>query len=79
MGLGFNRKRITKSAKQIRKYIKQRVEERKILNRQLKILDSQLQHDSIDEQTYERLRDLLEVNFALCLHFYPEPLRVCLC
>ena len=63
MGLGLSRKRKTKSAKVIHKFVKQRVKEKKILNNQVERLDSQLQNDSIDQHTYERLRDLLEINF----------------
>ena len=62
MGLGLSRKRKTKSAKVIHKFIKQRVNEKKILDKQLKRLDSQLENESIDQNTYERLRDLLEIN-----------------
>ena len=64
MGLGLSRKRKTKSAKVIHKFVKQRVKEKKILNDQVERLDSQLQNDSIDQHTYERLRDLLEINFV---------------
>jgi hypothetical protein len=49
--------------KLIRKYISERAKEKKVFDDQLQRIDSQLQDNSIDEYMYERLRDVLEINF----------------
>ena len=63
MGFGFPLKRTNNQVKFIRKYVNQRAKEKRALNDQLKRIDSQLQNDTIDKYTYERLRDVLEINF----------------
>ena len=63
MGFGFTLKTTNNSVKFIRKYVNQRAKEKQALNDQLKRIDSQLQNDAIDKYTYERLRDVLEINF----------------
>ena len=50
------------AVKLIRKYVKERVKENQILNDQLERLDAQLEDKTIDKYTYERLRDVLEIN-----------------
>ena len=62
MGPRFSRKE-SKLAKNIKKYIKQRARDKKILSEQIEKLENQLEDNTIDELTHERLRDLLEVNF----------------
>ena len=63
MGFRFTLKRTNNQVKFIRKYVNQRVIEKKALNEQLNRIDSQLQNDTIDKHTYDRLRDVLEINF----------------
>ena len=63
MGFLFPPKSTNNSVKFIRKYVYQRAKEKQALNDQLKRIDSQLQNDTIDKYTYERLRDVLEINF----------------
>ena len=63
MGFRFAPKSTNNSVKFIRKYVNQRAKEKQALNDQLRRIDSQLQDDTIDEYTYERLRDVLEINF----------------
>ena len=43
--------------------MKVRAKEKRILDNQLKRLDVQLQKEEIDQHTYERLKDVLEINF----------------
>ena len=62
MGFGFSLVRSTNTVKFIRKYVKERVKEKRILNDQLERLDAQLQNETIDQHTYERLIDILEIN-----------------
>lgn len=63
MGFWFTLKGTNNSVKFIRKYVNQRTKEKQALNDQLKRIDSQLQNDTIDKYTYERLRDVLEINY----------------
>jgi ribosomal protein L31E len=63
MGFGFTLKRTNNSVKFIRTYVYQRAKEKQIFTDQLKRIESQLQNDTIDKYTYERLRDVLEINF----------------
>jgi len=62
MAFGFAMWKSNNSVKLIRKYVKERVKENQILNDQLERLDAQLEDETIDEYTYERLRDVLEIN-----------------
>jgi hypothetical protein len=63
MGFGFTLKRTNNSVKFIRTYVYQRAKEKQTFTAQLKRIESQLQNDTIDKYTYERLRDVLEINF----------------
>ena len=63
MGFRFTLKRTNNQVKFIRKYVNQRVIEKQALNEQLNRIYSQLQNDTIDKHTYDRLRDVLEINF----------------
>jgi len=63
MGFRFTLKRTNNQVKFIRKYVYQRVIEKQAFNDQLYRIDSQLQNDTIDKYTYDRLRDVLEINF----------------
>jgi hypothetical protein len=63
MDLGFGFNKTNKQVKFIQNYIKERVKENKLLNEQLKRLDTQLHDKSIDKYTYDRLRDVIEINF----------------
>ena len=51
------------TGKVIQSYLKARLEEKRILSEQLKRLGAQLKDKKIDKQTYERLKDVLEINF----------------
>jgi regulator of replication initiation timing len=62
MGFGFAVGKSSNTVKLIRKYVKERVKENQILNDQLERLDTQLENETIDKYTYERLRDVLEIN-----------------
>ena len=57
--LGKERKR----RKLIRKYMKDRVEQKKVFDEQLTRLALQLRDKTIDQDTYDRLRDILEIHF----------------
>ena len=63
MGLRVKSWHIKNQVKLIRKYIGERAKEKKVFDDQLQRIDSQLQENSIDEYMYERLRDVLEINF----------------
>ena len=51
------------SVKLIKRYVKQRVKEQRVINNQLERLNQQLQNETIDEYTYERLRDVLKITY----------------
>jgi hypothetical protein len=63
MGFGLSLKRQDKSVKLIRKYLNLRIREKHTFLDQIERLDSQLQNNTIDRYTYDRLRDVLEINF----------------
>ena len=63
MGFSFTTPKTTNTAKLINRYIKERIKEKQLFNNQIERLDKQLQNEIIDEYTYERLRDVLEINF----------------
>jgi len=63
MGFHFAFWKKQKIGKLIGGYVSDRVKEKRAFQEQLKRLDSQLQEETIDQQIYERLRDVLEVNF----------------
>ena len=62
MAFGFGLGKSSNAVKLIRKYVKERAKENQILNDQFERLDAQLENKSIDKYTYERLRDVLEIN-----------------
>ena len=62
MGFGLSFGRNTNQVKLIRKYVKERAKEKRILNSQFKKLEDELKNKAIDQNTYERLRDVLEIN-----------------
>ncbi len=62
MGFGFSLGKKTNTVKFIRKYVIKRVKERQNLNDQLDRLNAQLQNNTIDQHTYERLRVIVEIN-----------------
>jgi uncharacterized protein (UPF0335 family) len=54
-----------KMGKLIGDYVSDRVKEKRAFQEQLKRLYAQLQDKTIDQQIYDRLRDILEVKFIL--------------
>jgi ribosomal protein L31E len=62
MAFGITVGKSSKAVKLIRKYVKERVKENQILSDQLVRLAAQLENKTIDKYTYERLRDVLEIN-----------------
>jgi hypothetical protein len=58
----FTPTRTYSTAKLINSYIKERTKERQVLNNQMQRLNEQLQSGTIDNYTYERLKDALEIN-----------------
>ena len=64
MGLRFAMEPKTNTLKLIRNYVKERVKEKQAIAKQFERLDNQLQNDTIDQYTYERLRKVLEINFT---------------
>ena len=63
MGLRFVVERKTNTVKLIRNYVKERVKEKQTIAEKFERLNAQFQNKIIDQYTYERLRDLLEINF----------------
>ncbi len=53
-----------KMAKFVRAYVKDRVKEKRAFEEQLERLDVQLRKKIIDQLTYERIRDVLEIGFV---------------
>ena len=47
----------------IQYYLKQITKEKQTIDKQFKRLDLQLKNQTIDQYTFERLRDVLEINF----------------
>jgi len=62
MGLRSALQRKTNVSNFIQDYVKERKKEKRVIDQQIKRLDAQLQNNTIDKYTYERLRDLLEIN-----------------
>lgn len=58
----FTPTRTYSTAKLINRYITERTKERQVLNNQMQRLNEQLQSGTIDNYTYERLKDALEIN-----------------
>ena len=63
MNLSLSLGKSTDKVKVIRNYVKVRAKEKQILDNQLERLDVQLRKHEIDKHTYERLKDVLEINF----------------
>jgi hypothetical protein len=63
MGLSFRSNQQTKAVKFIKNYIKERVKEKKAHEKQLKRLKDQRKEKKIDKSTYERLKNILQINF----------------
>ena len=57
----FGKKKMGKS---IRAYVTGRVREKRVFEEQLKRLEVQLQDKTLDQFTYERMRDILEASFV---------------
>ena len=72
MGFGLSFKRTTNQVKLVRKYVKERTKEKRVLNDQLQRLDDQMRNKTIDSNTYERLRYVLEMN---CIQQRDEALK----
>ena len=47
----------------IQYYLKEIMKEKQTIDEQFKRLNKQFQDETIDQYTYERLRDVLEINF----------------
>jgi len=62
MGL-FASVRTGNSVKLIKRYVKVRIKEKRVLDDQMEKLTEQLHSKAIDEYTYERLKDVLEINY----------------
>jgi hypothetical protein len=62
MGLAFSVQRKTNSVRFINSFVKTRLKEKQALNEQLRRLETQLENEEIDEYTYGRLRDVIEIN-----------------
>lgn len=63
MNFGLTLGKSTNTVKFIRKYVKVRAKEKQTLNNQLERLNVQLRKKEIDQHTYERLKDVLQINF----------------
>ena len=63
MGFHFAFWKKQKMGKLIDDYVNDRAKEKRVFQEQLKRLDAQLQDKTIDQQTHDRLRDILEVKF----------------
>jgi hypothetical protein len=53
-----------KIGKSIRAYVGDRVKEKRAFEQQLERLEVQLRNNTVDQDTYRRLRDVLEINFV---------------
>ncbi len=53
-----------KIGKSIRTYVGDRVKEKRAFEQQVKGLEIQLRNKTVDQDTYNRLRDILEINFV---------------
>ena len=63
MGFKLNFWKKKKVEKSIRAYMASRVKEKRSFQEQLKRLEFQFQNKRLDRFTYERMRDVLEINF----------------
>jgi acetyl-CoA carboxylase alpha subunit len=53
-----------KIGKSIRTFVKKRVNEKRGFEEQLERLEAQLENKTLDQFTYERMRDILKINFV---------------
>ena len=65
MGFSFRLQTISNYEKLKRKYNRNLERQKKNLNIQLELLNSQLKNDLIDQLTYERHKDILEFHSSL--------------
>jgi hypothetical protein len=63
MGFNFSFGKKPKTGKLIGKYVNHRIQHKKSYQEQLDRLDSQLQHENIDEIERDRLRTILEAKY----------------
>ena len=63
VNFNFGFGRTPNTGKVIQGYLKVRLEEKRTLRDQLERLDAQLKDNTLDQETYERLKDVLEINF----------------
>ena len=64
MGFHFVFGKKKKIGKSIRTYVRDRVNEKRAFNEQLERLEVQLQNKTLDQDLYERMREILEINFV---------------
>jgi hypothetical protein len=64
MDFPFDFRKKKKIRKQIVAYVEDRVKEKRSFEQQLERLKVQLRNKTVDQDTYERLRDVLEFNFV---------------
>jgi hypothetical protein len=64
MGFHFVFGKKKKIEKSIRTYVKKRVNKRRAFEEQLERLEAQLQNKTLDQDNYERMKDILEINFV---------------
>jgi uncharacterized membrane protein YheB (UPF0754 family) len=60
--LAFGKKK--KMERSIRAYVTRRLKEKRSFQEQLKRLEFQLQNNMLDKFSYERMREVLEINFV---------------
>ena len=63
MGFIWEKKQKNNPVNLIQYYLKQITKEKQTIDKQFKRLDLQLKNQTIDQYTFERLRDVLEINF----------------
>lgn len=64
MNFPFDFRKKKKNRKLIVAYVEDRVKEKRSFEQQLERLKLQLQNKTLDQETYEQLRDVLEFNFV---------------
>ena len=64
MNFPFDFRKKKKIRKLIVAYVEDRVKEKRSFEQQLERLKVQLRNKTVDQDTYERLRDVLEFNFV---------------
>jgi hypothetical protein len=64
MNFPFDFRKKKKIRKRIVAYVEDRVKEKRSFEQQLERLKVQLRNKTVDQDTYERLRDVLEFNFV---------------